>query len=830
MRLTLRTLLAYMDDVLDPADQEELGRKIESSAFATELIHRSRDAVRRLRLSAPDVLAGADDDIHGSDNSYDANTVAEYLDNVLPAEAVAEFERSCLEAGAGADMLLAEAASCHHILTMVLGEPAEVDSDLRQRMYGLSQSPAAGQQLRVEPAHAPAASQPVAPAAVPLSTVVTVSSPLAAPGRYIDDEDDEEESEVPDYIRAAARQRRRNRQLAGAFVVALLLGGLATWYFWPTGEVVEPEAIAALGGTDHVIQAPEVGSTEPSSESATSDVAAAPPSAAEPGDPYSEAPAFVPGPSVATTTPTQEAPAGAPTATAPGGEAAAADAAAATGDDAAAGTTVMTPALETPATEAAAGGPQEGIGDAATGAASGAAGSAAAVAGGESTASASTPLLPPEPPMSPDGERAGPAEPATPGPGLIADSPPAPPTAPADEAGGPPAEPPATGAAAAAKPVGLYLGNNDMLLRRDSAGAWLRMPPRTPLTNGEQLLALPAFRTLVVLADVNAYLTGGAQIELAPAEAVPGGAADVALHIPFGQVIFNAGLNGNRIALSLVDQERVIQLDPSSSLAIQVRRVFEPGAATQRTPAPAEVGWFLTSGQAAVGDGEKIAAPAMWTTVAGEDSRPEPIEQVPAWVDRDPLSTLERGARDRVAEALLANEPVNLKLLELSDKTGLGRRIEVRTLAERCGTYVGVFDPIVRALGDVEQKAYWKAQIESLRDAIARDPSSAEAIGAAFAIERGEQAAGDLMEMLLGFDQAAIGTTREEVKNGSLLRLLRWMENDDLVYRVLALYNVNEITGTNNLGGYRPEHTAQQRDREMRFYWQAFDNGDLIRK
>ncbi|RIK79349.1 MAG: hypothetical protein DCC67_10695 [Planctomycetota bacterium] len=399
-------------------------------------------------------------------------------------------------------------------------------------------------------------------------------------------------------------------------------------------------------------------------------------------------------------------------------------------------------------------------------------------------------------------------------------------TAPADAA----ATPDAGAAAAASKPIGHYLGANDMLLRRDSAGEWVRMAPRSPLTAGQQLLALPAFRTLVVLADMNVYLTGGARVELLPAAAAADGPVDVAMHLPFGQAILNAGLNGNRVLLSLVDQERVVELGPSSSLAIEVRRIFEPGGLQQRTPAPAEVTWYLTSGRATRAGGAEVQAPATWTTIAGQDSTPEPLDEAPGWVDRDPLSTLERGARDRVAEALLADEPVNLKLRELSDKTGLGRRVEVRTLAARCGTYVGLFEPIVRALGDVDQRAFWKSHIESLRDAIARDPGSVEAIHAALEMERGAQAADDLMEMVLGFDRAAVGTTREEVQQGALLRLLRWMENEDLVYRVLALYNVNQITGTTNLGGYRPEQTAQQRERAMRFYWQALDNGDLIRK
>ena len=125
MRLTLRTLLAYLDDILEPSQTKEIGNKLTESKFASDLVERIREVMRRRRLTAPG--------IDGGDDSLDANVVSEYLDNTLPPEKVTDVEKRCLES----DIHLAEAAACHQILTLVLGEPVEIAPESRRRMYGL---------------------------------------------------------------------------------------------------------------------------------------------------------------------------------------------------------------------------------------------------------------------------------------------------------------------------------------------------------------------------------------------------------------------------------------------------------------------------------------------------------------------------------------------------------------------------------------------------------------------------------------------------------------------------------------------------------------------
>ena len=230
MRLTLRTMLCYLDDVLDTADAKELGAKIEESEYATNVVHRVRTSMRRLRLGAPAVS--------GKEMGFDPNTVADYLDNTLAPEQVADFERECLDLES--EVYLAEVAACHQILTLVLGEPAEVPLSTRHRIYGLAQLDeqqlASAATALEEPAEstmattsgdamrrvdlAEAGTQPEASSESNGQKVETAKSTREKP-------------EIPEYLRKGGSQRTWPMALA-VLLLVILLGGIAVT-MWPPG-------------------------------------------------------------------------------------------------------------------------------------------------------------------------------------------------------------------------------------------------------------------------------------------------------------------------------------------------------------------------------------------------------------------------------------------------------------------------------------------------------------------------------------------------------------------------------------------------------------------
>jgi len=784
MRLTLRTLLAYTDDILEPSDHEDLGRKIESSDFATELIHRSRDVVRRLRLGAPEVLASGGDDILESINVADANAVAEYLDNTLSPDDVADFERMCLEPGNDADMHLAEVASCHHVLTMVLGEPADIDLEVRHRMYELPENQGGGQKLRIEPAHASPAQAPLPPA------VAEVAAPPAARA-------DSPVVEVPDYLRAATASRQRGKRF---MVVAALLAVACIAGFFVAGgfrEAVPPDEVAKAD-LDSIVGELEIGNVttvEPELPVERANVAAEPSDETSefelegnvPGNKESElagTPAEVPGDEAVlpgsqpeeSTEPTDlepldldsKFPEGAPETEDP------------TPSDQARMTAEI-PQVKLPET------------------------------------------LDADAKMETPGEvKQGPA--ASTEEDLVADEKP-------EEEAVPEIQGPVQ--------IGTYLGNSDVLLRYDEVSdKWVRMPPRSEVLTGSYLLALPKFRVHVVLADVNAYLLGGTRVGLPLGVTTvgepTGDEADLELSLDYGRLLLNAGSKGSRVSLQVGDEVRRIQLAGSASLAVEVRRIFVSGSNNEQESSPVEATWYLTIGEVDLldeaGEPQTIGAPAMWTTVGGVDDLPQAIEELPEWVDRELMTDLQRRARNTLAEELVPGEPVGIRLLELNDPRDKGRRSEVRSLAAEASVYVGEFEPFVKALSDKDQRRAWETHIKTLRQALALSPDIAAQVHEAFIAQRGEQAAKELMEMVAGYDEGSIGTTQQAVQEGAVAILVRRLESDSLDYRVLAIHNLNEIFGTTSLKGYRADDSSQRRRIAVAKIWESLKSSELLPK
>lgn len=153
MRLTLRTLLAWLDDKLPPVQVREIGKQVAVSPLAQELVQRIHRVTRQRRLTVPP---------RTGNEATDPNLVASYLDNDLNAEQVAEYEKKCLVS----DVNLAEAASVHQILSL-LGQKVQVPHEAKVRMYGLVKGREARRPSDAEvpePAPAPApTSQPAAP-------------------------------------------------------------------------------------------------------------------------------------------------------------------------------------------------------------------------------------------------------------------------------------------------------------------------------------------------------------------------------------------------------------------------------------------------------------------------------------------------------------------------------------------------------------------------------------------------------------------------------------------------------------------------------------------
>lgn len=276
MRLTLRTLLAYLDDVLEPGETREIGQKIQDSPVAAALVSRIREVMRRRRLTAPD--------IDGPEQGVNPNIVAQYLDNSLTDDLVADMEKVCLES----DVQLAEVAACHQILTLVLGEPADVSPLQRERLLALCPGQPVGQ-LDISPA-----------------PPTRVSKPAPSPASATGTNGEGFEDRLPDFLKPSPWPSRVLPIAAVVLLVAVWIGMVVSdqqkmsGLFQPalrgpetpagSQPVAAPDAAAAKSQPPANVTAPADGAT---GKVAATETATAPPRQTEPTEVAATTPAPV---------------------------------------------------------------------------------------------------------------------------------------------------------------------------------------------------------------------------------------------------------------------------------------------------------------------------------------------------------------------------------------------------------------------------------------------------------------------------------------------------------------------------------------------------------
>ena len=295
MRLTLRTLLAWLDTVLPPAEQQALGEKVAASPIAPQLIARIRDVVERPMLAAPRP--------DGRGIADDANSVAEYLDNTLPADRLETLERICIES----DVHLAEVAACHGMLAEIARDPqaaCPLDPPDRRRLLEAIRR-------QIQTPYGDAEHE----AAVSLARSLRATLVAGGDGELCDTVLG---SPPPVRPRTGADPRRRAPLAAwlSALVAVLLLAALGGFLVWSLGRERGRKLAARPAPPATVAEEPRVAAPVPvpapvatEAPPPVDEVAVAPPAGAEPAAPAvpEPAPAVAP-PAGAASTPAAPVP------------------------------------------------------------------------------------------------------------------------------------------------------------------------------------------------------------------------------------------------------------------------------------------------------------------------------------------------------------------------------------------------------------------------------------------------------------------------------------------------------------------------------------------
>lgn len=758
MRLTLRTMLAYLDNVLEPADAEVLGRKIRDSEFATGLVHRIHGVLRKLRMDAPR--------LDGKGLGNDPNTVAEYLDSTLPQDRVSDFERVCLES----DKHLCEVAACHQILALVLGRPAEVPQELREKIYAL------GDPERMLPVSA--------------ATAASAEAPLPPPVAKVNGRPAEGSAEavvtVPEYLR---RRSGPSWTVFALTALAAMLLGIGVLRLMGPFTSQHPVArffqrSASSGGGEAAVAASSSKASQAGSGLASPGEKARSAEAAQGAEKHAATAPAMPLDATArseASPPFPESPREVP-----------------------AKTTGESPEHAAP--------PSRPVTTAAPSAAPAAAASPMPLEAPPATATitAEEGVVPSG--TSPRAEREERSVAATtPKEGRTPEVPAAAPAPAPGAAEKPTSEP---------REVGRYTSDGQLLATFEPAEElWYLKQTSEVLLAGERLVALPTYRPQIALPSaVQLTLAGEGELQMLE----PGEDHVPRVAVAYGRILaVTAGRAGAQVELDLAGISGLLTLaGADAAVAIRVSRWASPGTDPRMHEGMPVVELYNQNGRVLwrPAGGSEVEIPPRHVRLYLGIEPPQMLGpfQPPEWTDARSISPIDRQAAVTLERALEVARPLNLSLEEMTRD----RRVEIRALAARCLAALDDFDAVIRELNDSRQYSYWSSAVEALRQALLRGPETAGRVYDTLKRLRGPDAE-DLFRLLWGYSP-------EQLAAGEAAKLVRCLEHEATDVRVLAFFHLQMITGKTEF--YRPDRPLNhpQTRTAVQNWKQMLDKGQIV--
>ncbi|HTN75235.1 MAG TPA: hypothetical protein VL096_08310 [Pirellulaceae bacterium] len=376
--------------------------------------------------------------------------------------------------------------------------------------------------------------------------------------------------------------------------------------------------------------------------------------------------------------------------------------------------------------------------------------------------------------------------------------------------------------------VGRFTSENQVLARLDAEGRlWQRVPARASVFGGDRLVVFPAYRPQLQLAtNVQVTFVGESRVTLGLNES-----PDVSvLDMEYGHMLVSSvGRTNAKLRLILAGVEGTISFgDADSELGVEVRMYLPPGVNPETPATERVVRLYATRGKVmwqegpadAPGTVSTIALGEVRNYVANQPGETTKISVLPDWVEGKNVTEIDRRAAHDIEAKLSASPALELTLNELASE--MERRTELRGLAVRALAQLDQFEPFVSVFNDENQRVYWTAEYDALRDALARGPETAAKVRETFVKLRGADDGENLYRMCWGYSPDDLRTAEHPAF------LVRCLDLEALDYRVFAFENLRRITGSTQL--YQPQFNAARRRTPVAQWTARLRGGEIVYK